>query len=424
MSKFKIQGVGLDTSTLDYDPGISLSDEGYEYIYTSIPANNDYLLGTGIRSVKAETPLIVYTNHLDGVKSLLEEHLEVIGRNEADLLLIDGSCKSLDSFSEDLFKGKVIPAKHCGIQSPVSVEQLADLVDKGFKIEYIALTINPFDFNYEILQWAEQRKVYVIGLNPMGGYLSAPRNINAFSAPYLLSFCATYSDIVLVSGRNLVKAWEDKVYLEGLIGEESDAKYTLKKTIIKPVKDIKQAIFTSVNLQDLDAIIPYYDPSLLLDKGWTEMALGTAHTKMPISGMTEGSGPETVDPIETKDEEDKDRAENDVRHYLDLAYYPKDGDQETTFTVARYKTLEYLQSHYKASDGWSISSLGKIGNSVLMITVTQEDELKGWFIWQKVVQGGEHTFVLIVPEANPKKIIFREILNQENSVEEEAIPNI
>lgn len=415
MSKFKVQGVGLDTSTIDFDPGTSLAEDGYAYIYTSIPANNDYLIGNAVKSIKDSPPLIVYSNHFDGLGSLLSEHLETVGRTMADLLLIDGSAPGWENGSaEELLHGwrdRDRLVKNFGIQSPLSVEQLEILTgEKGLDLKYIALPVSPLEFNYDIIQWAYSKGIYVIGLNPMGGYLSGPRNIQAFSVPYLLGFCATYSDIVIVSGRSLTKSWEARVYLDGLIGEEADSKYNLKKSISQVVKPLKKAIHTSVELKDLQATLPYDDPSLLLDKGWTTLSLGSAKSKIPPMAVLPKS-------------EEGESVEEEIRHYLSIAYYPKDGDQGTIFSVAKYKVLKYLGLHYQGSQGWAISQIGRIGNSVLLVTVTQSDSLKGFFIWQTVVPGDEHTYLLVVPGEDPADIRFSEIQNEENSDEGEANPN-
>ena len=66
-NNFKIQGVGLDTSTIDYNPG-SYSGS-YDYYYTSISANNDYLLKD---MIDEDTPVIVGVDFLESLENVLE----------------------------------------------------------------------------------------------------------------------------------------------------------------------------------------------------------------------------------------------------------------------------------------------------------------------------------------------------------------
>ena len=76
--KFKIQGVGIDTLNITYDP--SFSTEKFDYIYTSLTANNERLIGEWVNSMRPTPPLIVYSEFIDSVVPILKEHLEMLGR--------------------------------------------------------------------------------------------------------------------------------------------------------------------------------------------------------------------------------------------------------------------------------------------------------------------------------------------------------
>lgn len=416
MSKFRVRGIGLDTSTIDFDPGASLAEDGYTYVYTSIPAGNDYLIKTAIQSIPPSQPLITYTDHFGCIEDLLGNHLETLGRNQADLLLIDGSSPGwTDGTAEEVLhplRDRDRLVKHFGIQSPLSVDQLKDLIEtRGLNIEYVAMPVCPLEFNWDIVQWVQEKGLYLVGLNPMGGYLSGPRNIQAFTVPYLLSFSATYCDIVILSGRSLAKSWEGKLYLESLIGQDiPDDKFVLKRNISQPVKPLKKAVHTSIEFPEFGATVPYEDPTLTLTGDSIKLGMGLAKAKVP--------GPSPILPSDKLGGEFVE----EVKHLLSVSTYPTDGGQPGVFVVAKNKLLHQLELTYPGEKGWSISSIARIGDTALIVTVTQADYQKGFFIWQRTIEGDEHTYLLCVPSGNPKEIIFTEV-NEENSDEESANPN-
>lgn len=394
MTKFKIQGVGLDTTNLSITiPG----DETFNYIYTSIPANNDEIVGEYISTIKTTPALIVYTDFLSCLDTALEGHLEILRRTKAQLLLVDAAADM--SRLENL---RTLPVENLGIQCPESVEKLKDLEEKfkdqELKINYVAMPISPLEFNLELLDYCKEKGYVVIGLNPLGGYLSAPRNIQAFSVPYLLGFAATYSDIVLTSSRDLALATMDAGYLESLIGKESTAGYVLKKSAYKPVKEIKKAVYTSFNMADKE-IVPYTDPTFL--------------PNCEDFAFKIGADVEKITKKETVGDDKPISFEDEVTRFLRVLAYPEDGGHRAKFAIARYKLLEYLKATYPERAGWSVETI-RVGESLLMVTVTKQPEYKGHFIWQTVVMTEPEQFYMIMPKENPvENVIFVEVKNAE-----------
>ena len=322
--KFKIQGVGIDTLNITYDP--SFSTEKFDYIYTSLTANNERLIGEWVNSMRPTPPLIVYSEFIDSVVPILKEHLEMLGRAKTQLLLLNAE-KVIGAKKEWLDELNLGPIDNLGIQCPKDVEELKKASEVlGREIKYVALPISPLEFQYDVLEYCKENKITVIGLNPLGGELSAPRNIRSFSLPYLLSFCAFHSDIVIVSGKELVKAEENYEYLTSLIGAECGEEFDLKKSISKPVKEIKKAVWTSLDMEDGD-IIPYNDPSLLVD---------SAKFKF-------GSPLKTLKERETYEE---GTFLGKLTHYLEVLHYPEDGGDSGKFTAARHKLLELIKEDY------------------------------------------------------------------------------
>lgn len=411
MSKFIIQGVGLDTTNINYEVGVSKADDGYNYIYTSIPANNDIYLKNFFSALDESVPVITYVDFLDSINIVIRGHLSIIGRVSIDLLLIDSSCNSLQdnhtlSILEDLHNKGIV--KHFGIQNPVNldeVKKLDSIMRKAeINLEYVCMPICPLEFNCEIIDYCKESKLTVIASNPFGGYLSAARNIKAFSVPYLLSFAANYGNIVLVSGRDMITAWEDKEYLENLIDKESYDVFKLNKSVSKSVKEIKKAIHTSIVLDD-DIVVPFEDNSgSIMNYDNYNFKVGSALQKLPENRVVEAGS-----------------LEAEVDNLIRITHYPADGDYNSIFTVAKYKVIEYLQNYYKFDEGWEMNC-GKIGNSVLIVSVQKAAEVSGVLFWQKVTPEENHEYYLIVPKEGKDSIMFGEVkLIEDNNEEDEEI---
>jgi hypothetical protein len=410
MSKFKIQGVGLDTTNINYEVGVSKAEDGYNYIYTSIPANNDIYLKNFFSALDESVPVITYVDFLDSIDIVIRGHLSVIERDSIDLLLIDSSCNSLQdnetlSILKDLHRKGTI--KHFGIQNPVDldeVKKLDSIMEKAeINIEYVCMPICPLEFNREIIDYCEETKLTVIASNPFGGYLSAARNIKAFSVPYLLSFAANYGNILLVSGRDMITAWEDKEYLVNLIDKESYDIFKLNKSISKAVKELKKAIHTSIVLDD-DIVVPFEDNSgSVMNYDNYNFKIGSAFQKLPGNRVTEEGS-----------------LEAEVENLIRITHYPVDGDHNSIFTVAKYKVIEYLRNYYTFEEGWEMNC-GKIGNSVLIVSVQKPAEVSGVLFWQKITPEEKHEYYLIVPKEGKDSIMFGEVKLPEDNNEDEDI---
>lgn len=401
MSNFKIQGIGLDSSTLTYDPGVSRIDDGYNYLMTNISKSNDFVISSYAKNLPSNVALFTVVDYLDNLVAGLSYHLEEIGKRHVDLLLVSTDA-NWEDYAEALklaeTEGKV---KHFGLEQPGDVEAIKKcqgIMDTlGLKIEYITLPICPLEFNNEIITYCNENKIGIIGLNSFGGYLSAPRNITAFSVPYLLMFAAYYCDIVILSGRDMLKAYEDKEFLSSLIGREADPGMALKKSISKPVKEIKQAIYTSLKM-DEDNVIPYTSPETLLYAEDYMFKFGLSSEKIT---KVEGEGGLT-------------KEGND---FLDICYFPTDAKPGDIFALGYYRIMEFLRN--KLGSEYELSAL-KVGQSILFINAVKEDTVSGHLLWQKIIPGDTRQFYLVATHGGTKKedLYFAEVTGK-NSVEEE-----
>lgn len=251
MSKYKIKGIGLDTTHLDY-----IADVGdFDYLHTSISANN----GLIIRGILEESIATIITSidFLDQSKTAITNHLYELGRDKIDLLLINTSC-DFEKYSEEiksLLESELVD--QIGLKNPNSPEEIRRIMKTIPKIKYISLELCPLNFNYDVVKFCEDNDIDILVFNPYGGYISAPTLIDSFTMPYLLNFAAYYGTIVFLSGREL-SSKAQKTYLEPLIDAdiENEAIYQLNKNIKKLIKPIKKMVNTSIIVNE-DITLPF-----------------------------------------------------------------------------------------------------------------------------------------------------------------------
>lgn len=251
MNTYKIKGVGLDTTNLDY-----IADVGdFDYLHTSISANN----GLIIRGILEESIATIITSidFLDQSDKAIANHLFELGRDKIDLLLINTSC-DFEKYNEQiktlLDSGMI---EQIGLKNPNSPEEIKRIMKTMPKLKYISLELCPLNFNYEVVKFCEDNDIDILVFNPYGGYISAPTLIDSFTIPYLLNFAAYYGTIVFLSGREL-SSNAQKRYLEPLIDSnvENETIYQLNKTIRKLVKPLKSMVSTSIIINE-DITLPF-----------------------------------------------------------------------------------------------------------------------------------------------------------------------
>lgn len=382
---FKILGTGIDTGNMIFKPA-SDNEDSYDYIHTSISKNNDFLVADYIKNQPGAS-LVVTVDFTDNLEQVLGGHLEELGRNTVDLLLLD--CPTFDwSRLQEIFEPLVQEGLvgEVGIANPVSLDvldKLKDALGPGKKI-YVALDICPFKYNVDIMEWIEKEGAVLLSFNPFGGYLNAPTLIESFSIPYLLAFAATHSEIVFLSGRDLFGSSQAKGYLETLVGLENKdvAKYTLKKSTSRLVKPAKRVIGTSLALDRGNFVLSYDIPQFLYYLPDLEISLG-----------------KTVDVLPTVPEDLYTTLERGIKDLIDILYFPVDASDNVKYALLRYKVLQHLRFLYPESAEW-IMDLTNLGDRILGIKISRIRE-NGWL---KKISGSEPynveelSFILALPD--------------------------
>lgn len=346
MEKFKVSGVGLDTSNLVSE--VLEKNLGFKYLYTSISSNNDFLIK---EAVDENTILVTGIDFLDEARTALEFHLQCLKRENVNLLLIPAD-KDIERYGKELRELMVDRVvENIGINRPKSLKDLQDVQKKldtiGIKVEYISLDICPYNFDYSIVSYCESNKIQILGFNPFGGFKNSGCMIESFTSPYLLGFAATYSSIIFLSGRNLEASSGSKLYVESLIGKEVTPKYILRKTVKKLISGFGDVISCSLKINE-GFIVPIDLPEYLYPFEDLKITFGKSVSETDLEFFN----------FDTTEIEDS------IQNTFEYLKKPEDGEDLDFLSIIRPKILEHLKSVYYDLP----IEQAKLGKNIFMIS--------------------------------------------------------
>ena len=353
MRKNKIKGVGLDTSPLTYKPSL---DYFPDTLYINTSSNNTFYLPDNFGEGRN---LIVEV----GSSEFVEDILRGTELKRIDTLLFPAdSLKVRENELGDVLDRYEV--KSVGISRPGSLTQLekaAEEIKKVILPSYISLSLCPVHFQKEILDWADSNQLGIIGLNPFGGYHLAPSVISSFSIPFLLSFTAAYSDVVILSGRDIINAQYEALYLEELIGKDRLGEVGMGNTVIQTPRTFPKFIYTG-----LKGGAEYENPWYLI----------------PQDDLTLKMEPKEMEEKKIDEEED-----DEVRKILeeiaefDILTLPHPNDPETYMSMLRPTLLKELG---KALGPEYQIEQEKIGSLTFLVNVRKEKREKRYLGKDKV----------------------------------------
>lgn len=358
--KFKIKGIGLDTTGLDYSPlKIKTEKDKINYVFTNPAANNDFIIDEYVKYLADNTVLITEINYVDGVDEVLVSHLGRLGRNKYNILLMNAN---LDYSQFDLsvldIKNKNI-VENFGLSYPESLEKLKSNIDYleeiGLGINCVLLDISPLHFQKDIIEYCEAEEITIISTNPFGGWVNSGITIYKYSVPYLLNFTSVYSDVVLLSSRDMCTAASNINYLTSIISKqvENELLYHKDKNVDELIHPTKY-INTAINVEGM--VLPYESPSYIFDS--SEVKFSNFHI-LP----------------EVKEYHEKTDAESEVEQLIDVIYKTPDLGNDDYFVSLRYKIEEYLELSHQ---GWK-KEIIKITDKIMYIKFTNIVVKKKWY---------------------------------------------
>lgn len=406
-TKFKVQGVGLDTSNMTIKPWID--DCQFDYFHTSIAANNDFLISDFIKNFPGSS-LITTIDFLDKPERALLGHLLELGREKVDLLLVDSEVilKNLETIKETighLKEYKVID--EFGVKNPKTAEDLKAIEEAiGEKIKFVSLDLCPLNFNYDIVNYCKENTIDLLGFNPLGGYINSASVISSFTIPYLLGFSGNYCSVMFLSGRDLILSKESMLYIkDNIIGSDCSSKFSLKKNVSRLHKPLKKVVDTSL-VFNKNLILSVDSPEYLFPLEDININLGS-----PVN---------IVDGIDPKLRTEVEMFVDDL---LAITEFPGDATLQTRYAIMRYQVLSALRTKFPVVDGWSIYVIntGKLISGIL-VTRTVEEKKKGFFKKRKVTPKTESKhFLCALPKIDLP--VFIEEPDDKNTPLENPNPN-
>lgn len=356
---YKIKGVGVDTTNLDYTPlKVKTEKDNLRYIFTNPAANNDFLLNEYIGYQLPDTVLVTEVNYVDGVDDTLTSHLKRLGRNSYKLLFMNAN---LDYRSFDL---SIQTIKKLGIVENFGLSRPKDLDTLKKNVEYlreidcnigsVLLDISPLHFQKDIIDYCEQNSILIFATNPFAGWANSRIAIGKFSVPYLLNFASVYADVVLLSGRDMYLMSEDLAYLNSITGQqvENSEIYELNENVDLLV-EVNKVISTALRIDKM--LLPYNSPEYLFNFDETKFS------KFNIL-------PEIK-------QDEKTKTELEIDELVGVIYKaPEQGDDDY-YTSLRYKIEDYLDISHP---GWE-KTIIKVTDKIIYIKFTNRVIKKKWY---------------------------------------------
>lgn len=404
-TRFKVQGVGLDTTTTRMKLWTDEDDIEFDYIHTSISSNNDYLISDYVKK-SIGSSLITSIDFINNPDRALLGHLLELGRKKIDLLLVETSSilKNLEVVKETVesLKSSGIIGEF-GIKNPGTLEEIKQIEDalKG-NIKFISLDLCPLHFNYSIVQYCKDNNIDILGFNPFGGYISSSSIISSFTAPYLLAFSGTYSSVIFLSGRDLILSKESMKYIkDNIIGSECSSKFILKKNVSRLYKPIKKVVETSL----------IFNENLVLKTNWPEYLY-------PLDDIAINLGT-PLNIVDHLNKRLRTELEMSVYDLLDITEFPEGISIQSKFAIIRYQVLSHLKIKFP---DWEVAIINSGDLAVGIVLYRSVEKKKRGFLRKKsIIETESKHFLCALPSIDQP--IFIEDPDMKNTDEEISNPN-
>ena len=381
MSDFKIKGLGLDTTTLDYVPVKNYNDKNsISYVLTNPASNNDFIIKPYLDYLSPNTLLLTEVNYVDGVDDVLVSYLKHLGRTKYDVLFMNANLdyELFDTSIRDIYNTGTV--SHFGLSRPENLDILKKNLEYleaiGYPIESVLLDISPVNFQKDIIDYCNEKGLIIFSTNSFGGWLNSNITISTYTVPYLLEFAAYYSEVVILSGRDMCNVKYDLEFLEQLMNIEEPTLFKPLDTPcpFTPIQRTEPIISTALKLGG-DKIIPYKTPSYLFQAN--QVILSSSNIFPEI-----------------KQTREKTQTELDIDKLIPLVYKTPELGDDDYFVALRFKIEEFLEISHQ---GWKKSIL-KVTDKIMYIKFTEEVTKFTWFGKSTKVDGKSNEYLLYYAE--------------------------
>lgn len=172
-----------------------------KYIDTAINYNNDYLI-PNLDSYKIISKISAC--HYNDYEFFVSNHLKCLERDFIDIMLIHSNRGNWIPLAKKLITDERF--LHTGV-SNFNIEDIKKYKEVTGKYpEYNELEVNIHYTDIETIDFCKQNNIKIIAYGILGGKYEAMRNISLYSLPYLISYAANYSDIIILKADSSYQA--------------------------------------------------------------------------------------------------------------------------------------------------------------------------------------------------------------------------
>lgn len=170
------------------------------YIDTAINYNNDYLLTETRQKIISK----ISACHYDAYEFMVSNHLKYLRRDFIDIMLIHSNRGNWQQLVAKIKDDKRF--KHLGVSNFMIDDILEYEKIVGRLPEYCELEINPQYVDVKTIEFCKAHDIKIIAYAILGGKYRAMRNIATYSLPYLMSFAATFANILILRADSKTQA--------------------------------------------------------------------------------------------------------------------------------------------------------------------------------------------------------------------------
>lgn len=170
------------------------------YIDTAINYNNDYLLTETRQKIISK----ISACHYDAYEFMVSNHLKYLQRDFIDVMLIHSNRGNWQQLAAKIKDDKRF--KHLGVSNFMIDDILEYEKIVGRLPEYCELEINPQYVDVKTIEFCKAHDIKIIAYAILGGKYRAMRNIATYSLPYLMSFAATFANILILRADSKTQA--------------------------------------------------------------------------------------------------------------------------------------------------------------------------------------------------------------------------
>lgn len=275
----------------------------------------------------------------------------------------------------------------------------------GKKPEVIARPISPLHYSVDLEEWIKLGEPVTLGLDILGGKMGQATLEEIFGIQYLLAFASYHSQAVLLSNPG-VETRGQLEWMRALIGKELEGKtgekFDVTKSISKIPKTPKKLIYESFEL-------PLGENSWTIPVGFSDILYSYSDTKFSftapkvnISSLPEFSEDWNLSGIEFD-------AKERLFHEVD----PRVKSSEVSWKAGIIAISNFLSDEFKISDRWVLEycALGEYALAINAYRLRKKNWLRKYFPDEVESQ---RSFLLVMK--NPGHFYFIDIESLEKTL--------